>query len=125
MVRNARGKPVRHHQTYELVLGNGSVLRTRISRPVDRTTYGLAMWRHILVEQLAVDEDEFWDCVLRSVRPRRDRASAEASSAALPASLVHHLLHEVRLTEQEVASMSREEAIARMQQYWSNPGSGS
>src|SRR4051794_41203434 len=43
-VRNARGKPVRHHETYELSLFDGRILRTRISRPVNRTTYGPAMF---------------------------------------------------------------------------------
>jgi hypothetical protein len=117
-VRNARGKPVRHHETYELSLFDGRILRTRISRPVNRTTYGPAMFGHILNEQLQVTEDEFWLCVRDRQPPHRAGAPGTASERSLPASLVHQLLHEVRVPEAEVAAMTRDEAIARMQEYW-------
>jgi hypothetical protein len=120
-VRNARGKPVRHHETYELNLPDGRILRTRISRPVDRTTYGPAMFRHILTEQLNVTETEFWTCVRDRKPPRRGQPAGQPPEHSLPASLVHQLLHEVRLPEDEVAKMTRDEAIAQMQQHWSRP----
>lgn len=120
-VRNARGKPVRHHETYQLNLSDGRILRTRISRPVDRTTYGQTMFRHILNEQLQVTEDEFWTCVRHRKPPQREEPSEQPHEHSLPASLVHQLLHEVRLPEAEVAAMTRDEAIARMQEYWSRP----
>ena len=115
-VRNARGKPVRHHKTYELTLPGGAVLRTRISRPVNRTTYGPAMWRHILTEQLEVSQEEFWACVLRGVLP--DRGTPEPPADAVPANLVHLLLHTVGLPEAEVSRMTRQQAIERMNVYW-------
>ena len=121
LVRNARGKPVRHHETYELSLPDGRILRTRISRPVNRTTYGSAMFRHILNEQLQVAEDEFWTCVRDRKPPQRGQTPGPPPEFSLPASLVHQLLHEVRLPEAEVALMSRAEAIARMQEHWSRP----
>ncbi|WP_419943881.1 hypothetical protein [Candidatus Poriferisodalis sp.] len=60
VVRSAVGKRSTHHDTYELNLASGEVLRTRVSRPVDRQTYGPIMWAHILGEQLEVIEQEFW-----------------------------------------------------------------
>ena len=39
-------------------------------------------------------------------------------SLYVPADLVRQLLTRVRLSEAEVAAMSKERAIARMQQYW-------
>lgn len=120
-VRNARGKPVRHHQTYELTLPGGAVLRTRISRPVNRDTYGAAMWRHILTEQLAVTEAEFWACVLDGQPPRRGVPDVPPADRSIPASLVHQLLHEVGLSDDEVARMTRAQAIERMQSHWSRP----
>jgi len=120
-VRNARGKPVRHHETYELNLPDGAILRTRISRPVDRTTYGPAMFRHILTEQLQATEAEFWACVRDRKPPCRCEPPGQLPERSLPASLVHQLLHEVGLAESEVAAMTREEAIARMQEHWSRP----
>ena len=70
-VTSATGFPVRHHQTFELVLNDGSILRTRISRPVDRTSYSRSMWSHILRYQLAVSADEVWACVQQNGVPTR------------------------------------------------------
>lgn len=115
-VRNARGQAVSHHVTYELQLHDGRILRTRISHPVNRETYGPAMWSHILQEQLDVDQATFWACVQDGKKP--DRGTPEPPPQALPVNLVYLLLTHVRLSEAEVAAMSKEEAIARMHQYW-------
>lgn len=119
-VRNARGQKVRHHETYELGLPDGRVLRTRISRPVNRETYGEQLWRHILTDQSMVSEETFWDCVDNGVRPPRSLPKLPPRDA-IPASLVHQLLHEVGLDESEVSQMTRDEAIARMQKHWTEP----
>ena len=119
-VRNAPGKAVRHHSTYELELPDGSVLRTRMSRPVDRT-YGPSMWRHILTEQLHVEDDVFWALVKDNVLPRRS-ASVVAHEKSLPASLAWQLIHEAGVLPDQLAQMTRAEAIARMQEHWSGPG---
>lgn len=71
LVRGASGKSVTHHRTYELTLWDGRILRTRISRPVDRSEYAASMWSHILRTQLEVVHDVFWACVLEGVRPDR------------------------------------------------------
>jgi len=115
-VRNARGQAVSHHVTYELQLHDGRILRTRISHPVNRETYGPSMWSHILQEQLDVDQATFWACVQDGKKP--DRGTHEPPPQALPADLVHLLLTQVHLSEADVAAMSKEEAIARMQRYW-------
>ena len=70
-VRNARGKPVRRHITFELAVPNGNVLRTRISRPANSERYGPRLWSVILSEQLDVTEEQFWDCIDRGVPPAR------------------------------------------------------
>jgi hypothetical protein len=120
-VRNARGKTSSHHAvTFELQLHDGRILRTRISHPPDGSTYGQSMWSHILRDQLAVTEDEFWACARGGVKP--DRGQPAAPPEALPADLVHLLVARLRLTREEIAEMTREEAIARMQKYWSDPG---
>jgi hypothetical protein len=115
-VRNARGQDVSHHITYELQLHDGRILRTRISHPVNRETYGPRMWGHILRDQLDVDQETFWACVQDGKKP--DRGAPEPPPEALPADLVYLLLTQVHLSEADVAGMSKEEAIARMQQYW-------
>lgn len=115
-VRDARGETGTHHITYELHLHDGCILRTRISHPVNRDTYGPQMWGHILRDQLDVDHAAFWACVQDGTKP--DRGAPELPAGALPADLVHLLLTRVHLSEAEVAAMTKDQAIARMQQYW-------
>ncbi|RKT83480.1 hypothetical protein SAMN05421805_10533 [Saccharopolyspora antimicrobica] len=115
-MRNARGRTGTHHVTYELGLPDGRILRTRISHPVNRTDYGPRMWKHILRDQLQVEEDEFWVCVNDGIRPNRGMPERHAES--LPVDLVRLLIVRVGLSEAEVASMSKDEAIARIQRHW-------
>jgi hypothetical protein len=115
-VGTARGKTGTHHVIYELQLHDGRILRTRISHPVNRDTYGPGIWSHILKDQLDVDQATFWACVQDGTKP--DRGVPQPPAGALPADLVHLLFTRVRLSEAEVAAMSKDQAIARMQQYW-------
>jgi hypothetical protein len=115
-VRDARGRAGTHHVTYELVLPDGRILRTRISHPADRTDYGPSLWSHILRDQLAVSEAEFWACVRNGVKP--DRGAPEIPAGAIPADVVRLLISRVGLTESELAVMSKDEAIARLHRYW-------
>lgn len=116
VVRDAGGRPIEHPDTYELHLLDGRILRTRISRPANRETYGPRMWSSILRDQLEVTSEEFWTCALDGVVPAR--SALEPVAHALPAQLVHLLIHQARIPESEVAGMSRDEAIVRLNQYW-------
>jgi hypothetical protein len=118
-VRDARGKSGHHAVTYDLHLDDGRVLRTRISHPPDASTYGANIWSHILRDQLDVDEETFWACARDGVKPRR--RDEETVAEALPAELAHLLVTRLRLSSAEVALMSKEEAIACMQEFWSRP----
>lgn len=115
-VRDSRGRTGTHHVTYELGLPDGRILRTRASRPVDRTGYGRSMWSHILRDQLEVDEHTFWECVRDRVPP--DRGGPRARPDALPADLVHLLVTKAGVDESEIVGMTKEEAVALMQRYW-------
>jgi len=115
-VRDARGRTGTHHVTYELSLRDGRVLRTRISHPVDRTTYGPSIWSHILRDQLAVTDVEFWRCVQEGVKP--DRGEPEVPAEALPAELVYLLINRVGLDQATIAAMTKDEAVARLNRYW-------
>jgi hypothetical protein len=117
-VRDARGRTGTHHVTYELTLHDGRILRTRISHPVDRTVYGAAMWRHILRDQLDVTEGEFWACAQQGDLP--DRGAPAPPREALPVDLVYLLIHRVGLEEEAVAQMTKDEAVARLQRYWTD-----
>jgi hypothetical protein len=115
-VRDAKGRTGTHHVTYELALPDGQVLRTRISHPPDRTTYGPSLWAHILRDQLSVTQEVFWACVRDGISP--DRGVPAVPPEALPADLVHLLITRVGLAEAEVRQLTKPEAIARLQQYW-------
>jgi hypothetical protein len=116
-VTNATGGRVRHHDTSELALPDGRVLRTRISRPPDGTSYGPGIWSHILRDQIAVTEDEFWDCVVNKQLPARGQPAPP--DQALPADLVYQLVVKFHIPETEVAAMTKQEAIGRLAQLWS------
>lgn len=115
-VRDARGRAGTHHVTYELALPDGRILRTRISHPVDRSDYGTSLWHHILRDQLQVTEDEFWATVKENKRP--GRGVPEPPAQALPADVVHLLISRVGLSEAEVAGMTKDQAVNRLQRYW-------
>ena len=83
---------------------------------MNRDTYGPGIWSHILKDQLDVDQATFWAYVQDGTKP--DRGAPQPPAGALPADLVHLLLTRVRLSEADPAAMSKDQAIARMQQYW-------
>ncbi len=120
LVVNARGKPVQHHATYRLVLADGRILRTRISRPVDRTTYSSSIWNHILQDQLLVVDDEFWACVEGGMLPVR--SPVVTPEAALPLALVWQLTHNAGIDEKVVARMTKEQAVQAINDYWMTQG---
>jgi hypothetical protein len=117
-VRDARGRTGTHQVTFELALADGRVLRTRISRPEDRTAYGPSIWSHILRDQLDVAEEDFWRCVQDGILPKR--SAPEMPAEALPAELVYLLINRVGLSAADVAGMAKDEAVARLNQYWAS-----
>lgn len=117
-VRDARGREVGHHVTWELPLADGRILRTRISRPLKKVTYGPVLWKPILRDQLEVTEAEFWACVKNQIRPDRGQA-VDPPPDALPVQLVYQLIHQAGVAEDEVAQMTLQEAMDAMTVYWS------
>lgn len=117
-VRRATGGTVNHHITYRLSLPDGSILRTRISHPPGRETYGASLWAVILRDQLHVDQASFWACVQDGELP--DRGSAQAPEDALPADLIHLLKTSLHLADTEIILLSKTEALERLQRHWSS-----
>lgn len=116
-VRNATGR-IGHHVVYELNLPDGRILRTRISHPVGRDTYGSSIWSHVLRDQLEIAEDEFWDCVKGGKMP--DRGAPEVPEEAIPAGVVSQLLA-YGAGEAEIRGMTKAEAIQRLNDCWTRP----
>lgn len=112
LVRGAQGKPVKHHRTYELVLWDGRILRTRISRPVDRSGYAASTWTHILREQLEVTADRFWACARNGVKPDRGGPAVNVSRKSVPLHLVRELIR-LGISEHDVLEMDAAGAAQR------------
>ena len=91
LVRGATGRPVQHHRTYELTLWDGRILRTRISQPVDGSEYASSLWSHILREQLAVTNVEFWACVRERALPDRGEPELAPPRQSVPLYLYREL----------------------------------
>jgi hypothetical protein len=119
LVLDAQGRPVSHHVTYELDLPSGRVLRTRISRPVRPEPYGAQMATQILRHQLEVDETQFWACVNDRVLP--ERAPAPPPVETIPAGLLQVLRNQLHLSDDQLANLTRAEAIALVNEHWSRP----
>jgi hypothetical protein len=105
-----------HHVTFELMLPAGRILRTRISHPPNRQTYGPSLWAHILRDQLDIAEGEFWACVQEKKVPQR--GSGQSTMPSIPAGVVAQLLSN-GVPESEIRQMSRAEAIERLNLIWS------
>lgn len=94
---------------------DGRILRARISRSVDRSTYGPSLWGAILRDQLAVSVDVFWACVKDGILP--DRGAPEVPPGALPLSLVIELTNTAGIPEETVAAMSKADAVQALSDY--------
>ncbi|MEV8267373.1 hypothetical protein [Microbacterium sp. NPDC076911] len=66
-------------------------MRTRISKPVDKTDYATSMWSHILKNQLEVTANAFWSCVNERVIPDRGSPSKPDTKKAVPLFLIEAL----------------------------------
>ena len=73
------------------------------------------MWSHILREQLAVSADEFWDCVNDHQPPQRSQPPGRQPEA-IPVGVVTALVNVFRISEDEVRSMTKAQAIERLAQ---------
>ncbi len=118
LVRGAKGKPIAHHVTFKLVLPNGDVLRTRISRPIDGKPYGGNIVSHILRDQLCVSKAEFWSCVKGGIRPDRGDKKRVLPKSAMPLNLMMELtrLGVSSETIQSLNAVSAVELLAELYQ---------
>lgn len=117
LLGNAKGKEGDRIR-YALQVDDGRVLRTRISHPPSaKKTYGKRMWRHILRDQLEVTEEEFWACVKDGILPARSRAKIPQGES-VPAGVVAKLIQQVGLSEDEVKRMTRNEAVERLERFY-------
>lgn len=115
-VHRATGTRGSHHLTYELTLADDRILRTRISHPPGKQTYGISVWRHILRDQLDVTDAEFWECVKNDNPP--PRCAPPPQREGIPVDLYRLLTGKAGLPETQVRAMTRDQAITVAQAYW-------
>jgi len=121
--KSVRGK-VPDHYRYRKTLADGTLLRTKVSHG-SGSVEDPGLWAHIWKRQLGLQsEQQFWD-TLKSGEPvaRPGDVVAQQAPAAerLPRDLFWALVHTVGLSEQEAAGLSKQEAVARMTEYWARP----
>ncbi|MBI9115687.1 hypothetical protein JAV76_11745 [Sanguibacter sp. YZGR15] len=80
------------------------------------------MWSAILRDQLCVTSDEFWRCVQDGEVPARDVRVTEPPVAAIPLGVVVQLKRLVGLDDAEIAEMTKDEAVDRLNAHWGDPG---
>jgi hypothetical protein len=97
----------------------------RLSVTTDNARWTSSYLQFVLIyrDQPAVSEEGFWRCVDDGVLPPRpEPPSAIAEGDAFEAKLVRNLIRRVGLTEAEIATFTKAEAVARWEQYLSEGG---
>lgn len=102
------------HDRYRKTLENGDILRTRVSHGRGPACGDPALWSRIWRHQLALSsEEEFWE-VLRTRRPApRGAPTSEPRQPGMPTWLFEFLRNVIGLPENDILSMSEEEAMRR------------
>jgi hypothetical protein len=78
------------------------------------------MFAHILRDQLGITADEFWMCVRHGDIPDRSAdETIENGRESIPVDVASLLINRVGLTQRDLIGMTREQAIARLNEYWS------
>lgn len=110
---------------YRKTLPNGDVLRTKASHGNDAIG-DPTLVAHIMRDQLRVTPAQFWDAVDRGNAPAREKAEQSAAPAGAPAHnlpewLAVRLAVQVGLSDEEIAGLDEEAALARWDDWCSRP----
>lgn len=118
----AAGKKKGDHHRYTLRLDTGDVLYTRVSH--GRGQIGDPnLWRNVILKhQLQVTEEQFWACADGGVKPPRPAPEKPVERAGLPAKLAANLLRKVDVTPDQLATMTKDEAVQAWNDYLSGGG---
>lgn len=116
------GKKTGDHFRYTLTLADGRILRTRVSHGSGELG-DPKLVAAVLRDQLEVTEEDFWACVDKGVLPPRPAPAAPTPAGeVLDAKLVRNLIRKVGLTQDEVAALSKAEAVAQWERYLAGGG---
>jgi hypothetical protein len=114
--KGARGK-TGDHDRYVKQLGDGTILRTRVSHSNDQIG-NADLWHHIWRDQLGLEsEDQFWTALKTGQPVPRETEPLRGT----PEWLIQRLIHTVGLSEEEALGLSVEEATARWEKHIALP----
>jgi hypothetical protein len=102
------------HWRYRKELPDGRILRTKVSHDL-RSEIGDDLFHHIVRDQLETTVERFWDVVRGGVEEVAGAAAPEVRP--VPGWLVVRLIRTVGLPEDQVRSMTEEEAEAAWMAY--------
>ncbi len=118
---SSSSKKTGDHFRYTLTLSTGEVLYTRISHgsgQLDDPKLIGAIFR----TQLGVSEEDFYRCVEKGILPPRPQTNPERSTEGLDAILVRNLIRKVGLSQNQIAKMSKAQAVDEWNKYLSEGG---
>jgi len=108
------------HAVYKKVLPDGTALQTEASRGKDRDNIGARLFHFILRVELQVSEEEFWDAIRNGEPARRPAHPAPPEAPPRPsAGLVHQLRKHVRLSDEEIGKLSKDDAVKMLNEHFS------
>jgi hypothetical protein len=102
------------HRRYRKELPDGAILRTKVSHALG-DEIGTDLFKHILRDQLRVDETRFWAVVRGQAQPAS--GALPRGSETIPAWLVQRLLFTVGIPEAEVRELTLDGALARWEAF--------
>ncbi|HEX9890416.1 MAG TPA: hypothetical protein VGA69_13105 [Nitriliruptorales bacterium] len=123
-----RQRKRRDHDRFRKHLPDGTVLRTKASHGKDEIG-DADLVNHIIRRQLQVTHEEFWDAVDDGTPPARSRSQQVPVEDAAPAHdledwLAVNLAVNVGLSDEEIASISAEDAMDRYLQWCQQQAAG-
>lgn len=115
----ARGKRrTGDHRRYHKEFPDGTILRTKVSHALG-DEIGIDLFKHILRDQLKVDEARFWAVVRRQTEQAQDALPPETST--VPGWLVQRLMFTAGIPEAEVRRLTPDQAVERWEAFISRP----
>jgi hypothetical protein len=115
----ARGKRrTGDHRRYHKEFPDGTTLRTKVSHALG-DEIGIDLFKHILRDQLKVDEARFWAVVRRQIEQAQDASPPETST--VPGWLVQRLTFTAGIPEADARRLTPDQAIERWEAFISRP----
>jgi hypothetical protein len=113
----AAGRATGDHHRYVFTTPMGDRLYTRISHGRGKIQ-DADLFRHILRDQLHIEEDQFWAAVDRGKTPERpEPLGSVRAQGAIDAKLARSLLRKVGISPVELSMMTQEDAVARWSEW--------